>query len=129
MAITTRSDGINSKDYNPVFNAWIAAGSIGPIPDNSPYIIERNNKPNTMDLCKWHLSEKKDGGFAKVDKSTIEKVQTSEFLAGLKGTDKAVDVLAQTLGATFLHEVKPTPISYFYTTNISCRSKLTGAVN
>jgi len=110
MAITTSSDGLNSKEYLPLLDAWVAAGSKGPMPDRAPYAIEQKQKPNTMDLCTWYLNQIKNGGFAKVDKSTVEKVQAPEFLAGLKGTDKAFDVLSQTLGANFLHEVRLTPV-------------------
>jgi hypothetical protein len=110
MAITTRSDTIDQKKFQPMMDAWIAAGATGPQSDPTPYIIERKNKPNTMDLCTWYLDSKRDDNWLKVDANTIAKVQDPAFIAGLKGNDKAVDALSETLGATFLHEVRPATI-------------------
>jgi len=106
MALTLSSDGINAKDYQAAVDKWATLGSIGPPPDQAAYSVEQKKRPNTMDLCKWYIKLKTKEGFPKVDQSTIEKIQQPEFIAGLKGDDKPVDTLLQTLGATFLHEVK-----------------------
>lgn len=113
MAMTFSSDGLDYKTYKPLLDAWESGGRVGPRPDMAPYAVPRPTKPNTIDLCTWYLGQEKAAGFAKVDKETIAKIQTSDFLAGLKGNDKAVDVLAQSLGATFLHEVRPTHVSHY----------------
>lgn len=108
MAITTNSDRLDLKAWESAMDAYQAAGSHGLPPDRSAYRLERVDKPNTMDLCTWYLDEMKVGGFAMVDKSTIEKVQKPDFIAVLKGDDKAIDALSTTLGGTMLHEVRPT---------------------
>jgi len=106
MAVTISSNGVDMKAYQLELDAWEAAGSTGTPPSPTTYAFERKNKPNTMDLCSWYLKEQRVGGFAKIDKDNVEKVQKPEYISGLQGDNKPVDVLAQTLGATFLHEVR-----------------------
>lgn len=115
MAITSSSDGLDFKAYKPLLDAWVKGGRVGPRPSMTAYAMPRTSNPNTIDLCTWYLEQEKAAGFSKVDKETISKIQASDFLAGLKGDDKAVDVLAQSLGATFLHEVTSFPSSQYLT--------------
>ena len=66
-----------------------------------------------MDVCTWFLNQQRVAGFPKVDKESITRIQAPVFLAGLNGDARAVDTLTQSLGATFLHEVRPTYVSSY----------------
>lgn len=65
-----------------------------------------------MNICGWVLRHQQKSGYPKIDKDNIAKVQIPDFHDGLKGDENAVDVLSQTLGATFLHEVRLYAVSY-----------------
>jgi hypothetical protein len=105
MAITAPSDGYDGKGYTQKRAAWVTAGSIGPAPDRAAFRIEQKNRPNTIDICLWYMAHMKSQGFYKVDKSTIDTIQEPAFINKLKGDDKPINHLTESLAGTLLHEV------------------------
>jgi hypothetical protein len=105
MAITGSSDAIDNARYLPLLNAWLDGGAQGPQPDPDPFLMTMPERPNTMDLCAWYLELLNQEFIARIDDNILTTIQEQSFQDGLKGDEKAIDVLTQSLTGTFIHEV------------------------
>lgn len=106
MAMTETSNALNQKEYAAAVSTWKASGRIGPSPDWVPYFVEDKDKPNSMELCAWFLTWKRDEKWQKVNAEMIATVQDPAFIDGLTGNNKPIDAMTHTLGANLLHEVR-----------------------
>lgn len=105
MATTASPDFYNELEYDQAKGDWETAGRQGSAPTKTQFLVQREDRTNTIDLCHWYLKHQRGLGWPKVDVSTISEIQKQSFIDGLKPSARPVDHLSESLSGTFLHEV------------------------
>lgn len=105
MAITISSDWEDTKGYERAKALWVGSGGNVDPPNRDEYARPRENKPNTINLCKWNIAQQRDANWPNIDVDLITSAQDFTFLQGLQNDNRAINKLSETMGATLLHEV------------------------